>query len=136
MCFDPILKNPAYCQNVNFKFNSRTILYGDEAGKHRSTERERRPGCAEEMALSWNGEGQRALGGSGSRVTGQKNFGGGRCHLQVCSLWSQSGKHQGGYYVDLSPEASWILQAQGVASSQLLCPGFLSPPEVFGLLAV
>lgn len=73
---------------------------------------------------------------AGSRVTGQKIFGGRRCHLQVCSLWSQSGKHQGGYYVDLSPEASWILQAQGVASSQLLCPGFLSPPEVFGLLAV
>lgn len=59
MCFDLILKNPVYYQNVNLKFNSRTILYGDEAGKHRyfrtdggNTERERRPGCAEQMALS------------------------------------------------------------------------------------
>lgn len=32
---DQILKNPVYSQNVNFKFSSRTILYGDEASKHR-----------------------------------------------------------------------------------------------------
>lgn len=75
-------------------------------------------------------EGQWALGGSGccarglKSLTGQTNFGGGRCHLQVCSLWSQSGKHQEGYYVDLLPEAPGFYKSRVLPRVNFCAQGF------------